>query len=383
LRKILTIFGTRPEAIKLGPVIQQLESNPHSFQTFNVSSGQHTTILQPFIPQFGIRVDCDLQVMEPNQTPSQVCARVLGGLDSILEEQKPDLILVQGDTSTALAGALAGFYSHVSVGHVEAGLRTGDFHSPFPEEMNRRLISNLATYHFAATPLNYETLIREGVEAEKVFVTGNPVVDALRITLQNALPSTSDQRLLTATHGMMRIMLTAHRRETFGDQMIAKLRVLRRFVEEHDDVALIFPMHPNPEVVGAALRTLTGHARIHLIDPQDYDRFIYMLSQCWLIVSDSGGVQEEAPTLQKPLLILRESTERPETVQCGVARMAGTPARLKALLEEAYSDDGWFETVKNVENPFGRGDSGERIVQIIAQVLEAEQGMMVLNGHLS
>jgi UDP-N-acetylglucosamine 2-epimerase (non-hydrolysing) len=381
LRKILTIFGTRPEAIKLGPIIRQLERNADIFQTFNVSSGQHSTILQPFVRQFGIRVDCDLQVMQPNQTLSQVCARVLEALDPILEDQKPDLILVEGDTSTALAGALAGFYGRIPVGHVEAGLRTGDFHSPFPEEMNRRLISKLATYHFAATPLNYETLISEGVEAEKVFVTGNPVVDALKITLQNASPSTSDQTLLTATQGMMRIMLTAHRRETLGEQMIAKLKVLRQFVEEHDDVALIFPVHPNPEVVGAAFRTLSGHARIHLIDSQDYHRFIYMLSQCWLIVSDSGGVQEEAPTLRKPLLILRESTERPETVECGVARLAGTPTRLKALLKDAYDDDSWSQTVKGVENPFGRGDSGERIVQIIAQVLEAQRSMMVLNGY--
>src|SRR2546428_4577153 len=322
-KKVLTVFGTRPEVIKLAPVIEQLEVQRDVFRTVNVTSAQHTDLLYPFVRMFGIRVDHDLHIMEPNQTPNQVCARVLARLDLILDEERPDLILVPGDPTTAMAGALAGFHRRIPIGHVEAGLRSGNAYSPYPEEMNRRLITRLATYHFAATRRNRATLLSEGVPEDTVFVTGNPVVDALHAMLESAGDSPVVARLLDATSGLKRIVLTTHRRESFVDVMAGNLGALRSFVPSHPDVALLFPVHPNPDVVGPATAILSGHPRIHLIPPLGYEDFIVLLSRAWLLVSDSGGVQEEAPTLGKPVLILRENTERPEAIEAGVARPVG------------------------------------------------------------
>ncbi len=372
-RTVLTLFGTRPEAIKLAPVIRELETRG-SFETLNVSSGQHTDLLYPFVRSLGIRVDRDLHVMSPNQSPNQVCARVMSAMDVMLEKHKPDLILVQGDTTTALAGALAGFHREVPVGHVEAGLRSGNPLSPFPEEMNRRMISRIATYHFAATARNRMTLLSEGMEKRNIFVTGNTVVDSLKSIMRRSMNRSSDlEEVLMATSELKRIVLTTHRRESFGESMIENLRTIRRFVESNNDVALIFPVHPNPAVGDAARATLSHHPRIHLIAPLGYQGFIALLSEAWLIVSDSGGVQEEAPTLGKPLLILRENTERPEALESGVARLVGSRREsLGAMLAEAYREGSWIENVERIENPFGDGKSGERIAGIIADVLNVE-----------
>lgn len=371
-KKILTIFGTRPEVIKLAPVIHHLESLGGLFQTINVTSAQHTDILYPPVQLLRIRLDHDLRIMSPDQTPNLVCSRVLAALDPLLSREQPDLILVQGDTTTALAGALAGFQRDIPVGHVEAGLRSHDPRNPYPEEMNRRLITSMASYHFAATPGNRETLLAEGVARQSVFVTGNPVVDSLKAILARLEVAPETAALLKATDGLKRVVLTTHRRESFGEEMVENLKVIRRFVEAHEDVALIFPVHPNPAVTRAAHAALAGRPRIHLARPMNYDQFIALLSRAWLIVSDSGGVQEEAPTLGKPLLILRENTERPEAVESGVARLVGgDPQRLSALLERAWRRGSWVERVKKIENPFGRGDSGRRIARIIAQVLSA------------
>jgi UDP-N-acetylglucosamine 2-epimerase (non-hydrolysing) len=372
-KKLLTLLGTRPEAVKLAPVIWQLEDRAGTLQTVNVTSAQHTDLLYPFIRLFNIRIDHDLRIMEPNQTPNQVCSRVLASLEPILAQERPDFILVQGDTTTAMAGALAGFHWRIPVGHVEAGLRSGDVHSPYPEEMNRRLITRLATYHFAATSHNRDTLLSEGVARHCVFVTGNPVVDALQAILERPSVMLAIERLLKATHGLKRIILTTHRRESFGELMAENLGVLRRFIEHYEDVALIFPVHPNPAVVGPATAILAGHPRIHLLQPLNYEDFIMLLSHAWLIVSDSGGVQEEAPTLGKPLLILRENTERPEAVESGVARLVGgRPERLAIMLEEVRHDGKWAEEIKGVKNPFGQGDSGARIAHILAKLLDGE-----------
>jgi UDP-N-acetylglucosamine 2-epimerase (non-hydrolysing) len=367
---VLTLFGTRPEVIKLAPVIRQLESRRQTFRTLNVTSAQHQSLLYPFVSLFNIRIDYDLHIMKPNQTPNQVCWRVLSSLDRILAKDKPDFILVQGDTTTAMAGALAGFHRRIPVGHVEAGLRSGNVYSPYPEEMNRRLISRLATYHFAATADNRDTLLYEGVAEENVFLTGNPVVDSLQAILASKTGSEDTERLLQLTGGLKRIMLTTHRRESFGDVMIQNLRVLRAFVERHADIALIFPVHPNPAVLGPAVQILSGCPRIHLVEPLNYKDFVLLLSRAWLIVSDSGGVQEEAPSLKKPLLILRENTERPEAVQSGVARLVGgRPDHLRAMLEEFHQDGNWANEIRNIKNPFGQGDSGKRIVQVIVELL--------------
>lgn len=364
---VMTVFGTRPEVIKLAPVVRELESR-RGFRTINVASGQHTTLLYPFVRLFGLRIDHDLRVMEPGQTPSGVCSRVLSAMDPILERERPDLVLVQGDTTTALAGALAAFHRRIPVGHVEAGLRSGDRYSPFPEEMNRRLIGDLATLHFAATSRNRATLVDENVGLDSISVTGNPVVDALQTILTAAPKSEAVDRVIAATAGLRRIVLTTHRRESFGDYMTESLRILREFVDTHVDLALLFPVHPNPVVVETTRRILNGHPRIHLLEPLNYEEFVQLLSHAWLIASDSGGVQEEAPTLGKPLIILRENTERPEAVECGIARLVGPDAtRLRFLLEDAYSADSWANRAGRLTNPFGNGDAGVRIADVISE----------------
>jgi UDP-N-acetylglucosamine 2-epimerase (non-hydrolysing) len=369
-KKILTIFGTRPEIIKLAPVIQQLDACGDSLQTLNVTSAQHTDLLYPFVRLFGIRIDQDLQIMEPDQTPNQVCSRVLASLEPVLARETPDMILVQGDTTTAMSGALAGFHRRIPVAHVEAGLRTGDAYNPYPEEMNRRIITRLATYHFAATPRNRDTLLTEGVPQGSIFVTGNPVLDSLKTILESSATTPVLEELLKATQGLRRIIVTTHRRESFGPVMAENLRVLRSFVDRYEDVGLIFPVHPNPAVLGAATSILAGHPRIHLVQPLSYEHFIVLLSQAWLIVSDSGGIQEEAPTLRKPLLVLRKNTERPEAVEAGVARLVGgSPERLRVMLEEVRQDGSWADKIGNIPNPFGEGESGKRIAQLIAGLL--------------
>lgn len=372
-KKIITIFGTRPEIIKLAPIIQDLTGYANIFQTINIASGQHTDLLYPFVRLFGIHIDHDLRVMEHDQSPNQVCSRMLAALDPILEEEQPDLILIQGDTTTALSGALAAFHRRIPVGHVEAGLRSGNCQSPYPEEMNRRLISRLATYHFAATARNRENLITESVPEQNIFLTGNPVVDSLLAILKISNPSPLLASLLDDTAEFKRIILTTHRRESFGEILAGNLKVLRQFVDTHKDVVLIFPVHPNPSVQEPASTYLSDHPRIRLIPPLEYPDFVILLSRAWLIVSDSGGVQEEAPTLGKPLLVLRENTERPEALDAGVARLVGgRPGCLAMMLEEVYGNGNWNSCVKKTENPFGCGDSGRRISTIIQQLLVEE-----------
>ena len=371
--KILVLFGTRPEAIKLAPVISELKRR--QIPAVVVSSSQHTSLLVPFLKIFGITVDYDLHVMTEDQTPNAVCAKVLQGLDEIFDREKPDVILVQGDTTTAFAGAFAGFNRRIPVGHVEAGLRSGNLYSPFPEEANRRLVSQLADYHFAATPANLENLRREGVDDAKIFLTGNTVVDALQFIGGNTDPGGDIKVLLDKTKGMRRILLTTHRREGFGIKISANLHALREFTDKHLDVCLIFPVHPNPNVRGIANEILGGHDRIFLLDPLDYIDFVALMKNSWLIASDSGGVQEESPSLGKPVLILRENTERPEAVASGVARLVGTDS-LAELLEENYNDESWIESVRSIPNPFGDGTAAKKIVDVLtgvkAQIADAK-----------
>lgn len=379
--RILTVFGTRPEIIKLAPVIQEFERFPGSFQTTNIASSQHTSLLHPFAEKFGIRIDHDLDVMRPNQSPHEVAARVLGSLHPLLESEKPDILLVQGDTTTTLAGALAGFYSGVPVAHVEAGLRTGNSLSPFPEEMNRRLVTRLATLHFAATEHNRDTLLREGIHDDAILVTGNPVVDALHLIIDMPGRDGPLEEVLQGTVGTRRIVLTTHRRESLGKTMRRNLGVLSDFVTRHEDTSLIFPVHPNPSVRDSACRVLTGQERVHLIDPLDYEDFVRLMANSWLIVSDSGGVQEEAPTLGKPVLILRENTERPEAVEAGVAKLVGgDPDTLAKILDEVDADPSWIESVKEIDNPFGDGRSARRIVSGVATFLGVDAPNITLRA---
>jgi UDP-N-acetylglucosamine 2-epimerase (non-hydrolysing) len=373
-RTVLTLFGTRPEIIKLAPVIQALERTP-GLRARNLSSGQHADLLRPFVELFRVRVDRQLDVMQPGQSLNQLAARILRAVDEALEVEKPAVLLVQGDTTTAMAGALAAFQRRIPVGHVEAGLRSGDPLSPWPEEVNRRMISALATHHFAATERNRDTLLREGAAPDQVHVTGNTVVDALLEVQRTTQPSAELQRLLAETRNRRRVVLTTHRRESFGERMRANLRTVRRFVEAHDDVVLYFPVHPNPEVRAAVGEALGGeHERIHLLPPWGYAEFVHLLASAWLIVSDSGGIQEEAPTLGKPVIVLRDTTERPEGVEAGVSRLTGgDPERLHQLLEETYADERWSRAVASRANPFGDGSAGRRIAQIVQSALLGRQ----------
>jgi len=365
--RILVLFGTRPEVIKLAPVIRAFEARPDRFQVLTVCSSQHTDLLLPFVRRLGLRIDHDLEVMRDDQGPSDVAARVLEKLDRILTAgERTDLLLVQGDTTTAFAGALAGFHRKTPVGHVEAGLRSGDIASPFPEEMNRRLITRLASYHFAATARNVATLRSEGVSPDRIALTGNPVVDALKEVILRERPSQAIVDLVNAERGRRLVVLTTHRREAFGDRMGGYLRVLRRFVEAHPDTALFFPVHPNPAVKDAAKSVLDGEPRIHLLASLDHPDFVHLLSRAWLVVSDSGGVQEEVATLGKALFVLRDNTERPEVIEAGIGRLVGpSPQRLEEMLLGLESDDGWLRRVSTIPNPFGDGQSGPRIADAV------------------
>ncbi|MEP6947570.1 MAG: UDP-N-acetylglucosamine 2-epimerase (non-hydrolyzing) [Acidobacteriota bacterium] len=368
--KVLVLFGTRPEVIKLAPVIHKLRQK--FFQTVVVSSSQHKQLLKPFLRALDVDVDFDLRVMRKDQTPNGVSARILARLDAILASERPDLILVQGDTATTLAGALAGFNRRIPVGHVEAGLRSGDIMSPFPEEMNRRLVSQLASFHFAATDSNRRNLLAEGVPSDKIFVTGNPVVDSLRGMLADLSPSRHIAELIESTEGKRRLLLTTHRRESFGKTMSRNLQVIRDFINKRPDTCLFFPVHPNPNVKDAAREMLRGRERIHLLKPLDYADFLAIMRSSWLIISDSGGVQEEAPSLGKPLFVMRENTERPEAIEAGVSKLIGSaPGALKHLLEENYSVSTWINSVHEVANPFGDGRSAARIVRVIEERLAA------------
>jgi UDP-N-acetylglucosamine 2-epimerase (non-hydrolysing) len=374
--KVLCVFGTRPEVIKLAPVIQELRDRKDEFQAVVVDSGQHTDLLTPLLRLFRIRPNFSLEVMQAAQTPNDVCSRVLAKLNPIIQSERPDLILVQGDTTTAMAAALTGFHNKIPVGHVEAGLRSGDPASPFPEEMNRRLVSQLSTYHFAATQGNRKTLLQEGIADESIFVTGNPVVDSLHYMLGQTKPSARIQKLLKKIGVRKLMVLTTHRRESFGGTMRRNLQDIRRFVDAHEDVALVFAVHPNPNVKDAARAELDNHPRILLIQPLDYADFIQLIRRAWLLLSDSGGIQEEAPSLGKPLFVLRNNTERPEAIESGVAFLIGdTPGRLTSMLRRAYEDGDWLQKIKNTQNPFGDGNSGKRIVDVIQRQLCRSNGV--------
>jgi UDP-N-acetylglucosamine 2-epimerase (non-hydrolysing) len=370
--RVLVLFGTRPEAIKLAPVIRELDEK--LFKKIVVSSSQHRELLKPFLKSLAIEINFDLRVMKNDQTPNEICSRILAKLDKILETEQPDLILVQGDTTTTLAGALAGFNRKIPVGHIEAGLRSGNVHSPFPEEMNRRLVSKIASFHFAATEKNRRNLLAEDIASEKIFVTGNTVVDSLKYILKTNEPGKSIQEILDQTEGKKIILLTTHRRESFGETMSGNLKILRGFVEKRKDVCLLFPVHPNPNVRSVSNDILADCERIHLLEPLDYVDFVMLMKRAWLIVSDSGGVQEEAPSLGKPLLVLRENTERPEAIRSGVAKLVGgNPRILKQMLEENYAVPTWIKSVKEIANPFGDGRAAGRIVKIIEEKTGAKK----------
>jgi UDP-N-acetylglucosamine 2-epimerase len=370
---VAVVFGTRPEAIKLAPVIRLLESDQH-LRVRVIATGQHREMLDQVLAVFGITPDRDLRVMTTGQSLSQLTARLLALLDPVFAKETPDAVIVQGDTATACAAALAAYYRRIPVGHVEAGLRTGDRYAPFPEEVNRRLVSVLATWHFAPTERARDVLVREGNPAESVAVTGNTVIDALRYVLATtpAPPSLIPER------GQRMIVVTAHRRESFGPPFEALCRAIRRIADGYPDVDMCYPVHLNPRVQEPVQRLLAGHPRIHLLAPLDYVAFVHLLTRAYLVLSDSGGVQEEAPALGKPVLVMRDATDRPEAVEAGVAKLVGTnEERIVASVSELLDEPRTYATMAQAANPYGDGHASERIVaflrsRLLAHVDDAE-----------
>jgi len=367
--KVLTVLGTRPEAIKLAPVIKELERLNDKFTSRVCVTGQHREMLDPFLQLFDIKPDWDLDIMRPNQSLFDVTVSALTKLRPVLETERPDLVLVQGDTTTAFVAALAAFYLKIKIGHVEAGLRTADKYNPFPEEINRRLISHLADLHFAPTQRAKANLLAEGIDEGSVFVTGNTVIDALFMILERTegqnlladLPLQPDKKL---------ILVTAHRRESFGEGLISICQALIEIIRRVSNVEVVYPVHLNPNVRSTVERYLTGVDRIHLIKPLDYVSFIHLMSRAYLILTDSGGIQEEAPSLGKPVLVLRKVSERPEAIEAGAAKVVGTDT--KSIVEETLlllEDEREYSKMANASNPFGDGHAAERIVKIILEEL--------------
>jgi len=362
---VLLVIGTRPELIKLLPVIREAQRRS-LIDLRIVLTSQHTDLLRPLIDLWRVPVHADLGVMVEGQSLNALTARVISRVDDVLSDVAPDVVLVQGDTTTAFGTAVAAWQRGVPVAHVEAGLRTADIASPFPEEANRRLISQVAALHFAPTQRNAALLVAEGHPASTVICTGNPIVDAIGLIRDSQPASDPVRRLLDALSDQRIMVLTTHRRESFGPVLDQRLKVLREFVEARRDISVIFPVHPNPKVRDAVDRELQGARGFHLIPPLSYPDFLHCLAQSWAIVSDSGGIQEEAPSLGKPLLILRSETERPEAVECGVARLVGqSAAHLKAALEELDKPGSWAAGVDQIANPFGDGDSARRILNAL------------------
>ena len=363
--KVMSIFGTRPEAIKMAPLVMHLQSRPE-FQSICCLTGQHREMLDSVMQIFRLKADYDLQIMQTRQTLSSITSRTLLGMESVLEEAKPDLILVHGDTSTTFAGALAAFYHKIPVGHVEAGLRTWDKYSPYPEEMNRTLVGDIAELHFCPTQNNRDNLLREGLRGE-MFLTGNTVIDAMQTTVRpDYVFQTKALNDLDFT-GRRVITLTCHRRENYGKPMENVMQAVKALVERHEDVEVVYPVHLSPVVRECAFGILGGLPRVHLIDPIDVEEMHNLMARSYLVMTDSGGLQEEAPALGKPVLVLRRETERPEAVRAGTVRLAGVEQ--EAILrhaEELLTDREAYQQMARAVNPYGDGHASERIADAIA-----------------
>jgi UDP-N-acetylglucosamine 2-epimerase (non-hydrolysing) len=365
---VLAIFGTRPEVIKLMPVLRALD-NESRVRVIRVYTGQQADLVPDFLDGFDLDIDESLDLMAIDQSLNRLLAKLIGSLDGVIERHEPAAVIVQGDTTTALAGALSARYRGVPVIHIEAGLRTGDRDSPFPEETNRRLISHVSSLHLAPTHGNVETLRAEGIPASDIILTGNPIVDAIRWVADNAVPSAGFSRFVEELGDARIVALTTHRRENFGPRLRDYLEVIGDFIASHTDTILVFPVHPNPIVRATAHETLGETERVRLIDPIAYADFICLLQRAWLVLSDSGGVQEEVVSLGKPLLVLREKTERPEAIGSGCVRLASTPQALAEALETAAKPAAWCAHLAPRTNPFGDGNSGPRIADAISRFL--------------
>lgn len=362
--RVMTIFGTRPEAIKMAPLVRELDRRPN-IEALCCVTAQHREMLDSVLDIFHIRPQFDLNIMEPRQTLSTIASKCLLGVEQVLQEAEPDLVLVHGDTSTTFSAALAAFYRQVAVGHVEAGLRTGDKYSPFPEEMNRTLVGDLADLHFCPTPSNLENLRRESVHGE-IFVTGNTVIDAMATTIVKDF-SFSDEVLNKLDYRDQKVILvTCHRRENYGQPMANIMLALRRIAETHPDAELVYPVHLSPVVREAAELYLSGHSRIHLISPLNVEEMHNLMARCFMVMTDSGGLQEEAPALGKPVLVLRRETERPEAIKAGTVRLAGTEEEeVFRMGSELLENPETYGAMAHAVNPYGDGQACRRIAEAI------------------
>ena len=360
-KKIMLVFGTRPEAIKMCPLVRELKKRD-DVQTLVCVTGQHLGMLQQVLDAFEVVPDYDLAIMQDRQTLFDITTRVLQGMKGVLEKERPDAVLVHGDTSTTFAAALACFYLQIPVGHVEAGLRTYNLLSPYPEEFNRQCVSILANWNFAPTPLSRDNLIREGKKADSIYVTGNTVIDALKTTVREDFSHPD----LDWAAGSRLILLTAHRRENLGEPMHAMFRAIRRVVEEHEDVKALYPIHMNPVVREAADAELGGCERIRLTEPMDVLDCHNVMARSYLILTDSGGIQEEAPSLGKPVLVMRDTTERPEGIKAGTLKLVGTNEEtIYREFTRLLDDKAAYEQMAHAENPYGDGHACERIADIL------------------
>jgi UDP-N-acetylglucosamine 2-epimerase (non-hydrolysing) len=375
-KKILVVFGTRPEAIKLAPVIHELLRHPKEFVTRVCVTAQHREMLDQVLGIFSIRTHHDLNIMQKGQSLEDVTARVLLGFRKVLQEEHPDMILVQGDTTTVMAAALTAFYAGIPVGHVEAGLRTWNKRSPFPEEINRVIASHLADLHFAPTPQSRRNLLREGIPSSRIIVTGNTVIDALYHVRSDV--AHSKKKYLKAFPGIdfsrRVILVTGHRRENFGEGFLNICRALKSVARSHPEVEIVYPVHLNPNVQ-RPVRSMLGDLRnIHLLDPQPYLPFVFLMDASTLILTDSGGVQEEAPSLGKPVLVMRNHTERPEAVRAGTVRLVGTSTKtIVREIERLLSDRKAYVRMSRAHNPYGDGKSSGRIVKALKSYLRVNR----------
>lgn len=369
--KIMVVFGTRPEAIKMVPVIRELKRHRGTFMTQVVVTGQHREMLDQVLELFQIEPDVDLQIMKHGQSLTDVTARVLKGLEPVLARLRPDTVLVHGDTSTTFAAALAASYRQIPVGHVEAGLRTDNRFNPFPEEMNRRLTGTLASYHFAPTQAAADNLRRENVSEDDIFVTGNTVIDALKSVVSPDYEFTTPELRQLDTNSRL-ILLTTHRRENWGKPMERIFSAMGQVAKAHPDVTLVCPVHKNPQIQSLARQRLSQLSNVLLIDPPAYTEFANLMAKCYLIVTDSGGLQEEAPALGKPVLVLRETTERPEGVAAGTVALVGTDTdTIVSKVNQLLGDEVEYQKMACARNPYGDGHAAQRVVAALGYKLGA------------
>jgi len=381
MKKILLIFGTRPEAIKMAPLVKALEAD-NNFNSKVCVTAQHREMLDQVLSIFNISPDYDLDLMKAGQDLYDITSRVLLGLRSVLDDFKPDIVLVHGDTGTSTAAALAAFYKQIPVGHIEAGLRTNDIYSPWPEEMNRQLTGRITTFHFAPTPWSKENLLKENINQDKITVTGNTVIDALHLALEkieqsnrlrqdiiNSLDS-HVPNIETQLDNKKLILITGHRRENFGEGFVHMCEAIKEIASQHSEALIIYPVHLNPNVQKPVIEILGDIENVHLIPPLEYLPFIYLMSQSYFVLTDSGGIQEEAPGLGKPVLVMRDTTERPEAVEAGTVKLVGTDKDM--IIKEAIellTNESAYRQMSKSHNPYGDGFACERIIEFLKEKL--------------